>query len=85
MAFASAIFLVTVPEACSLEQVKLDVKLYPQEKTNWCWAACGQTIMSHFGDNVRKKNKLSIGSGLPRMPRHYLILESTFFVQANQK
>jgi hypothetical protein len=32
--------------------ITLDVPLYGQQTDMWCWAACGEMIMSHLGVNV---------------------------------
>lgn len=52
-----AVFTVT-QDACSQSPVKLIVKLHPQEKSNWCWAACGQMIMGYFGKNIPQRKQV---------------------------
>ncbi len=39
--------------------VSLEVELYPQEASMWCWAASGQVVAAHFGRAVSQCSQAS--------------------------
>lgn len=45
MLFTAQVFAYPLTDAVSINGVT-------QEKTNWCWAACSQSILSYFGTSV---------------------------------